>query len=70
MNDFWSETQRVFVGENLTDETAGVETEAMVARAAVVGDALRMFGLVVRGRVESHREGHDAGLRARGDRRD
>ena len=26
MNDFWSETQRVFVGENLTDETAGVET--------------------------------------------
>jgi len=26
MNDFWSEAQRVFVGENLTDETAGVET--------------------------------------------
>jgi von Willebrand factor type A domain len=26
MNDFWSEVQRILVGENLSDETAGVET--------------------------------------------
>lgn len=26
MSDFWSEVQRILIGENLTDETAGVET--------------------------------------------